>query len=92
MRQNFDRELQILMHENNKLKENEQLVLIQLQNCKEQRKAVNLADHRDYEDRVRGLLQEIEQMSKDHMMTLSEVQDRVTEGLSRESDLKTKLK
>lgn len=92
MRQNFDRELQILMHENNKLKENEQLILIQLQNCKEQRKAVNLSDHRDYEDRVRGLLQEIEQMSKDHMMTLSEVQDRVTEGLSRESDLKNKLK
>lgn len=51
-----------------------------------------MADHRDYEDRVRGLLQEIEQMSKDHMMTLSEVQDRVTEGLSRESDLKMKLK
>jgi hypothetical protein len=51
-----------------------------------------LADHRDYEDRVRGLLQEIEQMSKDHMMALSEVQDRVTEGLSRESDLKMKLK
>jgi len=31
-----------------------------------------------------GLLREIEQMSKDHIVAISEVQDKVTEGLSRE--------
>ena len=65
--------------------------MAQLSNYKNQSKVVNLDDHRNYEDRVRGLLQEMELMSKDHMMAQSLIQYRVTEGLARESELEQKL-
>ena len=65
--------------------------MAQLSNYKNQSKVVNLEDNRNYEDRVRGLLQEMELMSKDHMMAQSQTQYRVTEGLARESELEQKL-
>lgn len=38
-----------------------------------------------------GLLREIEQMSKDNIVAISDLQDKITEGLCREEELKIKL-
>ena len=54
---------ELVMHEERQMKENET------------KKKVFLTDQPDYEDRVRGLLIEMENMNKQHQINLAETRD-----------------
>ena len=53
---------------------------------------MNLSDHQNYEDRVRGLLAELEQTHKHHNFELARMRVQLTESTTNAIELETKLK
>lgn len=56
-----------------------------------ERRRVHLVDHRDYEDRVRALLIDMEQMSREHQNDLAEIRSKLSESNAIQDSLKEKV-
>ena len=88
----YERQLTNLYSENKAFREREQVLESKLAACEQDARKVHLGDHRDYEDRVRGLLKELELSSKTHVSEMQLMSDKLTESLTHQGNLEDQVK
>ena len=51
-----------------------------------------MTDHKDYEDRVRGLLADLEQTSRNHIFEMNQMREKLTQAKTNEFELEQRIK